>query len=102
MRETGVVPGALAKGRAAFGGNDWPEAYRNLSRAAVEEPLAAEDLRRLAVAAYLVGQDEESTAAWVQAHRGYLDAGDPGAAALALFWLGVTQLFRGASAQGSG
>lgn len=89
-------------GRRAFDRREWPEAYRFLSSAAGEEQLAAEDLERLAVAAYLVGHEQDSTTAWVDAHRGYLGQDEPAAAALVLFWLGVTLLLRGASAQGGG
>jgi DNA-binding CsgD family transcriptional regulator len=51
----------------------WADEYARLSAA---EPLHGLDLDRLAEAAYLVGQDEESVDAWARAHRDWARAGD--------------------------
>ena len=49
--------------------------------AAAERDPAADDLDRLATAAYLTGRDEQGFQLWERAHRACLDAGDiPGAA----------------------
>ena len=90
------------EGRDAFGRHDWPEAYRALSRESARGDLAPDDLERLAVAAYLLGRDADSTSAWTEAHRGHLVAGNPDGAARCLSWLGVTLLLGGAPAQASG
>ncbi|MGH3434476.1 MAG: hypothetical protein ACRDQB_16740, partial [Thermocrispum sp.] len=59
---------ALDGGRASFGRQAWGDAYAQLS-ADKEAPLELEDLERLAVAAYMVGRDEESTDIWARAHH---------------------------------
>ena len=60
---------ALDGGRASFGRQAWGDAYAQLSAADQEAPLELDDLERLAVAAYLVGRDEESTEIWARAHH---------------------------------
>ena len=49
---------------------------RELSVADREDPLEPEDLERLAIAAYLVGRDDDSVALWERAHHAWLRAGD--------------------------
>ena len=50
---------ALAQGRTAFGYGVWGQAFADLSAADQEGPLAAADLQRLAIAAYLLGRDAD-------------------------------------------
>ena len=64
--------------------------------------LQAEDLERLATAAYLKGRDEESEDFRARAHRAFLDRGDRERAAWSAFWLAFGLLQRGASAPASG
>ena len=54
--------------------------------------LGAEDLERLAVSAYLVGDNKESDEAWALAHRRHLDEGDIRGALRCAFWLGFRLL----------
>ena len=61
-----------------------------------------EDLERLAIAAYLVGRDDECEAVSARAHQAFLDRGDREGAARAAFWLGFGLLQRGAIAPASG
>src|SRR4029450_2991162 len=68
---------ALDGGRAAFGRQAWGDAYAQLSAADREAPLELDDLERLAVAAYLVGRDEDSIDIWARAHREGVRLGDP-------------------------
>ena len=49
----------------------------------------SDDLERLAIAAHLVGEDDDSAAAWERAHLACLDAGDRERAARCAFWLGL-------------
>ena len=49
---------ALDRGRESFGRQAWGDAFALLSAADQESPLEAEDLERLAMAAYLTGRDE--------------------------------------------
>ncbi|MGH9024768.1 MAG: LuxR C-terminal-related transcriptional regulator, partial [Acidimicrobiia bacterium] len=64
--------------------------------------LGTEDLERLAVAAHLVGRDDESVRAWERAHVEWVGLGDPDRAARCAFWLAFGLLLRGETAQASG
>ena len=66
---------ALAEGRAAVERRAWREAHDALSRADGVAPLAAADLELLAVAAYLLGEDDAYVEALERAHRSHLDEG---------------------------
>jgi DNA-binding CsgD family transcriptional regulator len=70
----------------------WGDAYRSLTRA---EPLDAEDLERLATAAYMLGREDEYLDALERAHHAHLEAGATQRAARCAFWLSMTQLMRG-------
>ncbi|MDP8969225.1 MAG: LuxR C-terminal-related transcriptional regulator, partial [Actinomycetota bacterium] len=77
-------------------------AYAELSAADREEPLASEDLERLAVAAYMVGEDAVCAEAWQRAHHLLLDRGQVARAVRCAFWLAFGLLNRGEMARGSG
>ena len=93
---------ALDRGRGAFGRRAWADAYCGLSAADHEAPLSPEDLERLAVAAYLVGRDDDSADIWARAYHERLHLGDAPRAAWCAFWLGFTLLHRGELARGGG
>src|SRR5512132_451359 len=93
---------ALDGGRASFGRQAWGEAYAQLSAADKEAPLELDDLERLAVAAYLVGRDEDSTDIWARAHHECVRLGDPVGAARCALRLGTELLLMGEMAQGGG
>ena len=59
----------LDAGRRAFETRSWSIARARLLDADRDEPLGIDDLERLAVAAYLVGADTDSDAAWTRAHH---------------------------------
>src|SRR5256885_10677358 len=65
------MPADLEAGRRAYDRNDWSEAYEHLQGA--QEP---EDLDRLAVAAQLVGKDQEAADLLQRAHNAYLKRGE--------------------------
>jgi hypothetical protein len=67
-----------------------------------DAPLDAEDLERLAIAAYLVGRDDDCEAFTARAHQTFLDSGNREGAARAAFWLGFALMGRGAIAPASG
>jgi DNA-binding CsgD family transcriptional regulator len=96
------VADALDRGRAAFAGQAWADAYERLSAADRAAPLAPEDLERLAAAAYLVGREDESAEAWARAHHELLGRGEAERAARCAFWLAFGLLNRGELARGSG
>jgi DNA-binding CsgD family transcriptional regulator len=65
--------------------HDWAKEYAALS--IDDGDLAPEDLQRYAVAAHLLGEDEQVVRLLERAQSGYLDAGAPDKAARAMFWL---------------
>jgi DNA-binding CsgD family transcriptional regulator len=93
---------ALDRGRSSFGRHAWANAYAELSAADHEAPLEATDLERLAMAAYLVGRDDDGDDASARAYQECLRLGDAPRAARCAFWLGLGLLYRGEVAQGSG
>lgn len=92
----------LDQGRAAFDRSLWSEAFGRLSAADRDADLAPDDLERLAAAAYLVGEDEASSAAWEQAHRRFVDQGEVVRAVRSAFWLVFGLLNRGEMARAGG
>jgi DNA-binding CsgD family transcriptional regulator/tetratricopeptide (TPR) repeat protein len=99
-----MTPGehVLDAGRSSFGRQAWGDAYAQLSAADKEAPLELEGLERLAVAAYMVGRDEESTDIWARAHHECVRLGDPVGAARCALRLGTELLLMGEMAQGGG
>jgi hypothetical protein len=87
--------GALALGHEFFERQAWADAYAQLAAADREEPLALEDLERLATAAYLAGRDSACVSVWARAHRESVRAGDVPRAARCAFWLGFPLLLKG-------
>ena len=93
---------ALQRGRESFERKAWAESYRLLQTAEREAPLAPDDLERLAIAAYLIGKDDESEQFLTRAHQTFLERGEWEGAARAAFWVGFGLLARGALAPASG
>jgi DNA-binding NarL/FixJ family response regulator len=93
--------GLVDQGRDAFERMSWAEAYDRLRAAADSRPLPADDLERLATAAYLAGHDQASTAAWTRAHEAWLGY-DHERAVRCAFWLGFGLVQRGDMAEGAG
>jgi len=92
----------LQRGRKSFEQRAWAESYRLLQAADRDAPLDADDLERLAIAAYLVGRDDDCEAFTARAHQAFLDRGDWEGGARAAFWLGFALMGRGALAPASG
>lgn len=97
-----TTPDIVKRGRAAFGGRAWGEAYKYLSAAHEEGRLEMADLEHLATAAYLVGKEEAGTDLWAHAHQEFLGEGDAAGAARCAFWLGFTLMNRGEHARAGG
>jgi tetratricopeptide (TPR) repeat protein len=93
---------ALRRARESFSRRAWADSYRLLETADREGALEAEDLERLATAAYLLGRDAESEAFRARAHQTCLDRGDHEGAARSAAWLGFGLLQRGELAPASG
>ncbi len=97
-----TVADALDRGRESFAKHAWGTAFAQLSVADRETSLKAGDLERLAVAAYMVGKDDDCTDAWTRAHHGYLCRQDPAAASRCAFWQACGLYFRGDMAPAMG
>ncbi|HSK97794.1 MAG TPA: hypothetical protein VK891_14325, partial [Euzebyales bacterium] len=93
---------ALDRGRESFARQAWADAYAQLSAAARRQSLATDDLELLAVAAHMVGRDDDSADTWARAFRQAVTAGDAPEAARYGFWLGLGLALRGQMAQGGG
>ncbi len=91
----------LQPGRDAYTRHAWTVAYDAFTAASSVE-LDGADLERLAIAAYMIGNDDDSAAAWEAAHRQYLKADDPAEAARCTCWLALCLLLRGQTAQAGG
>jgi DNA-binding NarL/FixJ family response regulator len=88
--------------REAFRQQRWSMAFATLTDPKLSESLRFEDLRRLAIAAHMLGRPQERQAAGERAYHAALADGDPLAAALAAFWLGFGHLEYGEVAQAGG
>ena len=84
----------------AFARHSWHEAYTLLTDAG--HGLDADQLEMLAVAANLIGRDQESVRAWERAYVDHLRAGRRDRAALSACWAALVLLLRGEVAQGGG
>ncbi|HET9602287.1 MAG TPA: LuxR C-terminal-related transcriptional regulator [Acidimicrobiales bacterium] len=93
---------SLTAGRRSFERKAWRDAYAELSSADRRAPLVVDDLERLAVAAYLVGEDEECATLTARAHQECLQQGDSPRAARCAFWLAFGHLMRGEVALAGG
>jgi DNA-binding CsgD family transcriptional regulator len=89
----------LDRGRAAAARHAWREAHAALTAA---EPLAPDDLARLATAAYMLGRDDEYVDALERAHRTHLRGGERMRAARCAFWVAVNLAMRGATSRATG
>ena len=93
---------ALERGRQLYARKAWAESYRLLQAADRDTPLEPEDVERLAVAAYLMGHDDESEAFRARAYQAFVNRGDHEGAARSAGWLAFGLLQRGAVAPASG
>lgn len=93
----------LAQARDAVDRRAWDEAHATLVAVDEQGVLDAEDLRRLALSAYLAGEDEDAEQAWARAHESFLARGEVQPAIRCAFWLGLTLIVgRGAEVRGGG
>jgi DNA-binding NarL/FixJ family response regulator len=81
--------------RGSFERRMWGDAFDQLSAARRERELDAEDLERLAVAAYMLGRDEACDDAWIVAHQLWARGGEAERAARCAFWQALGLFFRG-------
>jgi hypothetical protein len=80
----------------------WAHAYQAFLLADQEAPLEAEDLELLAMAAYLVGRDDDYLRTLERAYKAHLNAGQYVRAVRGAFWLGFRLLMRGETGRATG
>jgi ATP/maltotriose-dependent transcriptional regulator MalT len=97
-----AADGVLEKARESYRRRDWHEAWRALSVADRQAPLAGADLELLAMAAYLLGRDDDYLDALDRAHGVHLSAGETLRAARCAFWLGFRLLMRAETGRSTG
>ncbi len=90
-----TVAAGLDAGRAACARWAWLEAHEALSIADGVAPLAAEDLERLATAAYMLGRDDDYVSSLARAYQRHLDDHAFLRAARCAFWASMTLTLRG-------
>ena len=93
---------ALIRARGSYERHAWTEAYEALAAADARSPLAAEDLERLAIAAYLLGRPDDSVAAGARAHLEAVRTGDVALAIRSAYGVGMELMQRGEMAQSGG
>ncbi|MET9311561.1 LuxR C-terminal-related transcriptional regulator [Kribbella sp. NPDC003505] len=82
--------------------HDWPAEYAELTAAGRRAPLPPADLDRLAVAAFVLGRDDEVAAYRERAYEEHLARGDVAAAIRSGFWLGFHLQQHGELARAAG
>ena len=93
------MPNDLEHSRACYDRGAWDEAFEALRLADQTTPLDCDDLQRLGIAAYLIGNELDFERYFDRLHRAQLEQGRREHAARTAFWLGLTLLFRGEMAQ---
>jgi len=89
----------LQNSRACYDRGAWDEAFEALRLADQAAPLACDDLQRLGISAYLIGDEREFERCFERLYHTQLAQERPADAARTTFWLGLTMLFRGDVAQ---
>jgi class 3 adenylate cyclase len=95
-----VIEDPLQSGREAAARGAWREAYELLAPAL--DSLSAEDLERLAEAAFWTGKLDEAIELRERAYRAYIDAGDTEHAALLALFISQDYFGKGAASISSG
>lgn len=88
--------------RALIEQRRWWDAYQMLSRLDSRSALGVQDLKELAVSAFLSGRGTESRHAWLRAYQIHLNGSDPRAAALCAMRIGFGQISTGELAEATG
>ena len=97
-----TAPSDLEQGRQSFARHAWKDAFTRLSAVDNASPLEPEDIERLGISAYLIGNESDSLEMLARAHREWLKRDHTERAAQSAFWLGFVLLQKGQRAQGNG
>ena len=90
-------PGAhelVEQGRAAYAKRAWLGTFEPLSAADGITPLGADDLERLATAAYMLGHDDDQVRLLERASHEHVEAGNLARAAYCAIWIGFNRADR--------
>src|SRR4051812_18594104 len=96
MTEGGGMRDARLEERPA---TDWLAEHARLAAADAASPLPPGDLERWAVAAFLLGRDQQVIELLERAHRSYLEAGMRESAVRCAYWIGFHLQNRGEAAR---
>ncbi len=97
-----TVSDAISQGRDAFEQHAWSSAYALLRAADLEARLDADDLERLGIAAYLIGEEAQAASLAARTYSAWVDAGEVGRAARVAFHLVTMLAEQGEMAQAGG
>jgi len=86
----------LERAREAHARRSWLEAYEAFTRADAEEPIGPEDLERCALAALMLGRDDDANSIFERAHGLWLERGETRRALRTAIWIGMNLGYRGA------
>jgi DNA-binding NarL/FixJ family response regulator len=95
-------PDAIEHGRQAVAHRAWARAFRAFAKADRMRTLGAQDLEHLAVAAYMLGRNDDHLECMKRAHRAYQCARNLPRAARCAFWAGVNLALRGRASDAAG
>jgi ATP/maltotriose-dependent transcriptional regulator MalT len=97
-----IVPNAIEKGREAVARRAWARAFRAFARADRARTLGAQDLEHLAIAAYMLGRNDDHLECMKRAHRAHQHARNLSRAARCAFWAGINLAVRGRASHAAG
>jgi DNA-binding CsgD family transcriptional regulator len=92
----------LERGREAYARRAWQDAFEAFSRADRASPLDAEDVERLANAAFMLARDDEAMSYLERAHVLYLERAESARAIHCAIWMSLVLFTRGEIGPGSG
>lgn len=95
-------PNAIEQGREALARRAWARAFRVFKKADRARSLGPQDLERLAVAAYMLGRNDDHFECMKRAHRAHQDARNLPRAARSAFWAGINLAVRGRASHAAG
>jgi DNA-binding CsgD family transcriptional regulator/tetratricopeptide (TPR) repeat protein len=96
------VVSPLDRARGSYGRDAWVDTYQAFADADQTASLQADDLERLAMAAYLVGRDDEYLRTLERACNAHVGAGQFAGAVRCAFWLAFRLFMRGETGHATG
>jgi DNA-binding NarL/FixJ family response regulator len=93
---------AIEQARAAMARRAWARAFRAIAKADRARSLGPQDLENLAVAAYMLGRNDDHLQCMQRAHHAHQHARNLPRAARCAFWVGIDFALRGRSSHAAG